>query len=250
MGLREAALAAATMLAAMLAGCAAADAETIARASATPTGRATATASEPSALPTSMATPEPEPATLVLGIDSFASEAADGSVLAKVDFADGVGDGPALLDLLVSALGPAQSVEGAVTVDAADWQWSVLRAYCGIDDESWKSEHPDGSFAAPHQVVPTSCQMPRIYAAASGGVQLRTSQGVAVGDSLTKVLATPGATPDLDFDGDGSPDQVLLEVREEPGKTSNTGGIGHTEIVAHLQQGVVASLYVGSDFGD
>ncbi len=91
-----------------------------------------------------------------------------------------------------------------------------------------------------------------IAAAATGGLELRTTEGVTVGMTREEAIAL-GAVPDRDETGDGLPDLLRLQVREAPGTESleNPGETGVDFILVILEgDAVVRMISPASDWGD
>ncbi len=258
---RTVGIVAATLLAAVLSGCAPKDASpTVSPSASGPMVSHSPLASSspstsPSANPSSTTTPALSPAALVLGVDSLTLVTDDGTVLGEVDFAMGYATdsaAPALLSLVTSVLGPAPDVSGSIGYPMVGYSWGDVDLAFWVDDNSWAQIGDDGSIADPDALVLTAGYPPTFSTPETDGIALRTSQGIVVGDSLVTVLATLGAIPGPDTNGDGTPDSVELEYHEEPGTTEDGEGdaVGHTWVEAEIKGGVVSSISGGGDIYD
>jgi hypothetical protein len=171
---------------------------------------------DPDPAPSLSATPEPtETAALVLGLDDVAAVEETG------DTATAAFDDPqAVLDLIAGALGPAPAPDVTPFGDTYVW--------------------PDGvkvTVRGPFSFV-------RFDVAEAGDFELRTTDGISVGSPRADVDALGPFLEDYDGDGDGHPDRVGLEQREEPGteSLSSPGAIGTSYVAVFFAGGTVTSL--------
>lgn len=166
--------------------------------------------------PESTSTPEPtETAALVLGLDDVSAiEESGGTTTAALD------DPTAVLDLIGGALGATPTPDSTAFGDNYVW--------------------PDGvtvTVRGPFSFV-------RFDVAEAEGYELRTAQGIAVGSSRADVDALGPFSEDYDGDGDGNPDIVGLEQREEPGtdSLSSPGEVGTSYIAVIFAGDTVTAL--------
>ncbi|WP_106815523.1 hypothetical protein [Microbacterium timonense] len=91
-----------------------------------------------------------------------------------------------------------------------------------------------------------------ILAATLGGIPVRTTEGIGVGDSRDEVLAA-GGWEHWDADGDGVSDYLGIDSRDAPDTQSLTrpGEVGRMFILAGLDGDIVSELQSPSnDFSD
>jgi hypothetical protein len=170
----------------------------------------------PEPTPSATTTAEPtEAAALVLGLDDVSVvEESGGTTTAELD------DPEAVLELIGGALGAAPAPDTTPFGDNYVW--------------------PDGvtvTVRGPFSFV-------RFDVAEADGYQLRTAQGIAVGSPRADVDALGTFVEDYDGDGDGHPDIVGLEQREEPGteSLSSPGEVGTSYIAVLFAGDTVTAL--------
>jgi hypothetical protein len=161
--------------------------------------------------PTGSVTPTPasEPDALVLGVHGVQYIPGDGSTPTAVSREDP----DAGLALLTQLFGDATTV-GSELSTTYHWGDDAVMA----SDSGWFNV--------------------RFNAADLDGIELRTSQGIQVGDTRDDVLALDPLDDGYDGSGDGKSDELGLEAEPEPGTDSLT------------HPGSVGTSYVGAIFGD
>jgi hypothetical protein len=166
--------------------------------------------------PTVTVTPEPtETAALILGLDDVSVlDETGGTTTAALD------DPQAVLDLVGGVLGAAPAPESTPFGNKYKW--------------------PDGvtvTVRGPFSFV-------RFDVAEAAGYELRTSDGISVGSPRADVDALAPFVEDYDGDGNGQPDIVGLEPREEPGtdSLSSPGEVGTSYIAVLFSGDIVTAM--------
>jgi hypothetical protein len=138
---------------------------------------------------------EPVPATVVVSLDDVTLLNDDESVAGQAPFSDGA----AILALLGTAFGSTPAGEIDEHFQLTSYRWNGVR----LITHDW-----DGSGWMLIEVAEVS------------GVNLVTTDGIAIGDTRTAVEAVAGFDPQLDQDGDGKSDLLGLQPRPFPGAQS------------------------------